>query len=86
MPIVESFRIGLPIVARATSAVTDTCGEALAVETNDPSYLADVLRVVVTDAELRGELIDVQDEEAKRFDPAVVGQQFLAWVDAQTVR
>jgi glycosyltransferase involved in cell wall biosynthesis len=31
----------------------------LAVETNDPSYLADVLRVVATDAELRGELIDV---------------------------
>jgi hypothetical protein len=45
-----------------------------------------VLRVVVTDAELCGELIDVQDEEAKRFDPAVVGQQFLAWVDAQTAR
>lgn len=86
VPIVESFRIGLPVVARATSAVTGTCGEALAVETDDPSYLADVLRVVVTDAELRDELIGVQDEEAKRFDPAVVGQQFLAWVAAQTAR
>ena len=86
VPIVESFRIGLPVVARATSAVTDTCGDALAVETDDPSYLADVLRVVVTDAELRSELIGVQDGEAKRFDPAVVGQQFLAWVDAQTAR
>ena len=86
VPIVESFRIGLPVVARATSAVTDTCGEALAVETDDPSYLADVLRIVVTDAALRSELIGVQDEEAKRFDPAVVGQQFLAWVDAQTGR
>ena len=86
VPIVESFRIGLPVVARATSAVTDTCGEALAVDTDDPSYLADVLRVVVTDAELRSELIGVQEEEAKRFDPAVVGQQFLAWVDAQLSR
>jgi glycosyltransferase involved in cell wall biosynthesis len=86
VPIVESFRIGLPVVARATSAVTDTCGDALAVETDDPSYLADVLRVVVTDDELRGELIGVQDDEVKRFDPAVVGQQFLAWVDAQTAR
>ncbi len=86
VPIVESFRIGLPVVARATSAVTDTCGEALAVETNDPSNLAAVLRVVVTDADLRGELIGVQDEEAKRFDPAVVGQQLLAWVAAQKVR
>ena len=80
VPIVESFRIGLPVVARATSAVTDTCGDALAVETDDPSFLADVLRVVVTDAELRDELIGVQDEEVKRFDPDVVGQQFLAWV------
>jgi glycosyltransferase involved in cell wall biosynthesis len=86
VPIVESFRIGLPVVARATSAVTGTCGEALAIETDDPSYLADVLRVVVTDAELREELIGVQDQEAKRFDPAVVGKQFLAWVDAQTAR
>ena len=84
VPIVESFRIGLPVVARATSAVTDTCGEALAVNTDDPSYLADVLRVVVTDAELREELIRVQDEEAKRFDPDVVGQQFLAWVHTHT--
>jgi glycosyltransferase involved in cell wall biosynthesis len=86
VPIVESFRLGLPVVARATSAVTDTCGNALAVETADPVFLANVLRVVVEDAGLRMRLIATQYEEAKRFDPAVVGQQFLAWVDAQTAR
>ena len=86
MSIVESFRIGLPVVAHATPAVADTCGEALAVDTDDPSHLSDVLRVVVTDAALRGALISVQDDKAKRFDPAVVDQQFLAWVDAQLSR
>lgn len=79
VPIVESFRLGLPVVARATSAVTDTCGDALAVDTADPSLLADVLRVVVTDAGLRDQLVAVQSEEAKRFDPVVVGEQVLAW-------
>ncbi len=79
VPIVESFRLGLPVVARATSAVTDTCGDALAVDTADPSMLANVLRVVVTDAGLRDQLVVVQSEEAKRFDPVVVGEQVLAW-------
>ncbi len=79
VPIVESFRLGLPVVARATSAVTDTCGAALAVDTADPSLLADVLRVVVTDGGLRDQLVAVQRKEAKRFDPVVVGEQVLAW-------
>jgi glycosyltransferase involved in cell wall biosynthesis len=79
VPIVESFRLGLPVVARATSAVTDTCGEALAVDTSDPAFLANVMRVVVSDADLRTRLIATQDLEAKRFDPALVGEQVLAW-------
>ena len=79
VPIVESFRLGLPVVARATSAVTDTCGSALAVDTADPAFLANVLRVVVDDAELRTRLLETQHEEAKRFEPALVGEQVLAW-------
>ena len=86
VPIVESFRLGLPVVARATSAVTDTCGDALAIDTDDPSFLADAMRVVVTDAELRGRLIDVQNAEARRFDPAAVGEQVLAWARAHSAQ
>jgi glycosyltransferase involved in cell wall biosynthesis len=79
VPIVESFRLGLPVVARATSAVTDTCGDALAVDTGDPALLANVLRVVATDESLRAALIATQNAEARRFDPALVGEQVLAW-------
>ncbi len=86
VPIVESFRLGLPVVARATSAVTDTCGAALAVDTSDPAFLANVMRVVVSDAGLRTRLIATQDLEAKRFDPALVGEQVLAWAHAHVVR
>ena len=82
VPIVESFRLGLPVVARATSAVTDTCGSALAVDTADPAFLANVLRVVVDDADLRTRLIATQHEEAKRFEPGLVGEQVLAWARA----
>ncbi len=85
VPIVESFRLGLPVVARATSAVTDTCGDALAVDTTNPSLLADVLRVVITDVGLRDQLVAVQSEEAKRFDPVVVGEQVLAWARTHVV-
>jgi glycosyltransferase involved in cell wall biosynthesis len=86
VPIVESFRLGLPVVARATSAVTDTCGEALAVDTADPAFLANVLRVVVDDAELRTRLLATQREEAKRFEPALVGEQVLAWARSHVAR
>jgi len=79
VPIVESFRLGLPVVARATSAVTETCGDALAVGTDDPSFLAAVLRVVVEDADLRTRLLEVQAREAERFDPERVGRQVLDW-------
>ncbi|MBM3694295.1 MAG: glycosyltransferase [Actinobacteria bacterium] len=79
VPLVESFRMGLPVVARATSAVTGTCGDALAVDTDDPSFLAAVLRVVVEDADLRARLLEVQAREAERFDPERVGRQVLDW-------
>ncbi len=79
VPLVEGFRMGLPVVARATSAVTGTCGEALAVDTDDPSFLAAVLRVVVEDAGLRAGLLEVQAREAERFDPDRVGRQVLDW-------
>jgi glycosyltransferase involved in cell wall biosynthesis len=79
VPIVESFRLGLPVVARATSAVTDTCGSALAVGTADPAFLSIVLRVVVDDADLRARLIATQHEEARRFEPGLVGEKVLAW-------
>ena len=85
VPIVESFRLGLPVVARATSAVTDTCGSALAVDTADPALLANVLRVVVGDADLRARLVATQDREAARFDPERVGEQVLSWARAHVM-
>ena len=86
VPIVESFRVGLPVVARATSAVSGTCGRGLAVPTDDSSFVADVLHVVMTDSSLRARLVATQYQEAARFDPAVVGAQLLEWVGSVTAR
>jgi hypothetical protein len=45
-----------------------------------------VLRVVVDDAELRTRLLATQREEAKRFEPALVGEQVLAWARSHVAR
>ena len=52
---------------------------AIAIDITKPAFLANVMRVVVDDADLRTRLIATQHEEAKRFEPGLVGEPVLAW-------
>jgi L-malate glycosyltransferase len=58
IPLLEAFHFGLPIIARAAGAVGEVVGDAgvLVDDGDGVAVIAELLRIVADDAELRGEL------------------------------
>ncbi len=58
IPLLESFHFRVPVVARQVGAVGEVVGDAgvLLSEDDNPDVVAEVLRIVVGDSELRSEL------------------------------
>ena len=57
VPLLEAFHFGVPVVARPAGGVPEVAGDAaLLVEDRDPAVIAELLRIAVSDDELRGEL------------------------------
>ena len=62
VPLIEAFQMGVPVVARATTAVPATLdGGGVLYEDGDPHHVARILDAVLSDASLRGQVIDPQD-------------------------
>lgn len=59
VPLLEAMRSGLPIVARAATAIPETVGDAaLLLEDTSPEAVAEALERAVRDGDLRAELIE----------------------------
>ncbi|MEN9936086.1 MAG: hypothetical protein RLZZ387_2665 [Chloroflexota bacterium] len=68
MPPLEAMACGTPVVVSSSSSLPEVVGDAgLVVSPSDPEELADALRRVVTDAELRTELRARGLRQARRF-------------------
>ncbi|MEZ5225005.1 MAG: glycosyltransferase [Ilumatobacteraceae bacterium] len=62
VPLLEAMAAGLPVIARAEAAVTETMGGAgVLVDTNDPGVVAAAARLVLSDDEVRRRLVEGQD-------------------------
>jgi glycosyltransferase involved in cell wall biosynthesis len=59
IPLLEAFHFGVPVVARDAGAISEVVGDAGLVlsRTDDLATVVELLRIVVADAELRGELV-----------------------------
>jgi L-malate glycosyltransferase len=59
IPLLESFHFRVPVIARDVGAIREVVGEAgvLLSEHDNPDVVAELLRIVVGDAELRAELL-----------------------------
>ncbi len=59
IPLLESFHFRVPVIARDVGAIGEVVGDAgvLLSEHDNPDVVAELLRIVVGDAELRGELL-----------------------------
>lgn len=78
VPLLEAMRARLPIVAKATSAVPETLGDAgLLLTTSRPSIVAAAVHRVVTDEPLRATLVERGLVRSAAFAPDVVAASFL---------
>jgi glycosyltransferase involved in cell wall biosynthesis len=82
IPLVESMRFGVPVIAYAAAAVPETLGGAgvLVTEKRFP-VIAELLHVIQSDAQVRGRLIARQHARARDFAPEQVLHQFRALLD-----
>ncbi|TAK24527.1 MAG: glycosyltransferase [Chloroflexota bacterium] len=68
VPLIESARLGVPIIARAAGAIPDTAGDAaILVDRPIPAVVAELIDAVVSDGDLRGWLIVRGHAMAERF-------------------
>jgi glycosyltransferase involved in cell wall biosynthesis len=58
VPLLEAFQARLPVIARPSGAIPEVAGDAaLLVEDRDPAAVAELIHLVVSDEELRHELV-----------------------------
>jgi glycosyltransferase involved in cell wall biosynthesis len=68
LPCLEAMAAGTPVVAAATGALPETCGDAaLLVEPRDTAGFADALMAAVCDEQVRARLIDAGRRRAAKF-------------------
>jgi L-malate glycosyltransferase len=68
VPLIEAFHMGLPVVARAATAVPATLdGGGVLYEDSDPHHVASIVDAVLSDTELRTQVIAAQDDALARL-------------------
>ena len=87
VPVLEAFRMRVPVVALATGAVPELAGTAalLTEAEDDEAVVAEAVAAVIADSELRDELIRRGLDRARAFAPLRVEEQLRTAVDAARV-
>jgi L-malate glycosyltransferase len=70
VPLLEAFAAGVPVIARPGGGVPETAGDAaLLVEDREPAVVAELIALVQSDAELRGELVRRGQARVEQYAP-----------------
>jgi len=79
IPLVEAMRLGVPVVAYASTAVPETMGGAgILIHEKRFAVVAELVRVLLEDAGFRQRIIARQQTRARAFDPEAVIAAFRA--------
>lgn len=82
VPIIEAMYFDIPIIARATSAVSETVGTGgLLLKNNDAIITAEVINEVVENQSLRERLLKQQKERLKDFSTNRTKELFLKIIE-----
>jgi glycosyltransferase involved in cell wall biosynthesis len=82
VPLIESFHMGVPVLAYAASAVPATMdGAGILYDTKDPIHVAALIDRVVTDDDLRDRILDGQEAALARLQRKDFGGTLLRFVD-----
>jgi len=82
VPLLEAMHFGVPVVARATTAVPETVGDAglllpEGAAGKDPVVVATAVHRLLGDDRLRGQLVAAGRERVARYSLAETGRRFL---------
>jgi glycosyltransferase involved in cell wall biosynthesis len=79
VPLLESMHFGVPIVAYKAAAVPETLDDSgILVTEKDHPVIAELIGLLLEDAELRDRLVARQRERLKSFTPERVGERLQA--------
>jgi glycosyltransferase involved in cell wall biosynthesis len=82
VPLIESFHMGVPVLAYAATAVPSTMdGAGVLYTTKDPIYLAGLINAVVDDRQLADRIVDGQYAALERLEAKDFGGTLLRHVD-----
>jgi glycosyltransferase involved in cell wall biosynthesis len=82
VPLIEAFHMGVPVVARAATAVPVTLdGGGVLYDQCDPHHVATVIDAVLSDAGLRAQVIAAQDRALARLAAKDFGGTLLRFVE-----
>jgi glycosyltransferase involved in cell wall biosynthesis len=82
VPLIEAFHMGVPVVARATTAVPATLdGGGVLYEDSDPHHVASIVDAVLSDRGLRAQVIAAQDAALARLARKDFAGTLLRFVD-----
>lgn len=83
VPMVEAMKFNVPIIAYDKAAIADTMGHrGMILESKDPIYVAGCIDRLVTDKELREQLIEGEKERLKYFEYNNVALMFEKYLKA----
>jgi glycosyltransferase involved in cell wall biosynthesis len=78
LPIIEAFKNGLPIISANNSSLNEIVGDAgLLFETNNLEMLTECVKKILTDKNLREQLINKGTERARIFNWKNTAEQTL---------
>ena len=78
IPLVEAFQFGLPVIAADNSSITEVVNDSgIVVETGNAAALANAIEKVITDKNLRAELIRKGHVRAKMFSWEAAAKETL---------
>jgi glycosyltransferase involved in cell wall biosynthesis len=68
LPVLEAMTLGAPVITSNTSSLPEVAGDAaLLVDPDNPTQIADAILKVISDSQLRNELIHKGQERAKLY-------------------
>ena len=83
VPLIESFYMGIPVLAYAATAVPSTMdGAGVLYTTKDPMYMAALINAVVEDKVLADRIVDGQYAALDRLDAKDFGATLLKHIEA----
>lgn len=79
VPLLEAFHMGVPVIARPSGGVPEVAGDAaLLVEDRDPAVVAELIRLLTTDDELRTTLVERGRARLAAFAPEETARRMRA--------